>query len=71
VIATTGTLILAAISWLVVEKPLNQLKRYFPYISPGKQAHIPSPIRPDEPDGREYDTSGYHPSYANRDGHGS
>jgi peptidoglycan/LPS O-acetylase OafA/YrhL len=71
VIATTGTLMLAAISWLVVEKPLNQLKRYFPYISPGKQAHIPSPIRPDEPDGREYDTSGYRHSYANRDGHGS
>ncbi|MCQ1776367.1 acyltransferase [Neorhizobium galegae] len=36
IVATTGTLVLAAISWLAFEKPLNQLKRCFPYVPPNK-----------------------------------
>lgn len=32
ILGTTGTLVLAAISWLAFEKPLNQFKRYFPYV---------------------------------------
>jgi peptidoglycan/LPS O-acetylase OafA/YrhL len=32
IVATLGTLILASISWLAFEKPLNQLKRFFQYV---------------------------------------
>ncbi|WP_028745798.1 acyltransferase family protein [Rhizobium mesoamericanum] len=70
VIATTATLMLASISWLAFEKPLNKLKRYFPYISSAKTGVLPS-TRPNKAAGREYDASAYHPSYANRDEHGS
>ncbi len=34
-VASAGTLIVASISWLAFEKPLNALKRHFPYIRPG------------------------------------
>ncbi|RDJ05806.1 acyltransferase family protein [Rhizobium grahamii] len=70
VIATAATLMLASISWLTFERPLNQLKRYFPYISPA-QAHTSSPIQLNKADAREYDASAYRPSYANRDERGS
>jgi peptidoglycan/LPS O-acetylase OafA/YrhL len=32
-IAGSATLVLASISWLVFEKPINALKRYFPYVA--------------------------------------
>ena len=34
-VAGAGTLIVASVSWLVFEKPLNDLKRYFPYVRAG------------------------------------
>lgn len=70
VIATAATLLLASISWTIFEKPLNQLKRYFPYVRSKSQAHVPSSIRASEADGRPYEISAYRPSYANRDEHG-
>ncbi|SEH73405.1 Peptidoglycan/LPS O-acetylase OafA/YrhL, contains acyltransferase and SGNH-hydrolase domains [Rhizobium tibeticum] len=70
VIATATTLILASISWTIFEKPLNQLKRYFPYVRSKSRAHVPSSIKASEADGRPYDVSAYRPSYANRDEHG-
>ena len=47
IVATTGTLVLASISWLAFEKPLNQLKRYFPYVPRSKQAAVPSFGKPE------------------------
>ena len=32
-IATIGTLLVAALSWLVFERPINAFKRYFPYVA--------------------------------------
>ncbi|OAP40148.1 acyltransferase [Sinorhizobium glycinis] len=37
-IAGAGTLIIASISWLAFEKPLNALKRHFPYVAPGRRS---------------------------------
>ncbi len=37
-VAGAGTLIVASISWLAFEKPLNALKHYFPYIRSGGAA---------------------------------
>jgi peptidoglycan/LPS O-acetylase OafA/YrhL len=37
-IASAGTLVVASISWIAFEKPLNALKRHFPYIRPGNDA---------------------------------
>ncbi|MBB3543442.1 acyltransferase [Rhizobium sp. BK399] len=70
VIATTATLMLASISWLAFERPLNQLKRYFPYVSPAKSLTSPS-IQPNKAGERNYSASVYRPSYANRDERGS
>ena len=70
VIATTATLMLASISWLAFEKPLNQLKRYFPYISSARTQVSPS-MRRSQADERERDASAYRPSYVNRDERGS
>jgi len=70
VIATTATLALASISWLAFEKPLNQLKRYFPYVSPTRTKASPS-ILPSKGCERAYDAAAYRPSYANRDERGS
>jgi len=70
VIATTATLMLASISWLAFEKPLNQLKRYFPYVNSARPHTSPS-IQPNKADERGYDASAYRPSYANRDERGS
>ncbi|RWC66184.1 MAG: acyltransferase [Mesorhizobium sp.] len=39
-VAGTATLILASVSWLVFEKPLNSFKRYFPYVAPGAGTRI-------------------------------
>ncbi|WP_088691514.1 MULTISPECIES: acyltransferase [unclassified Rhizobium] len=39
VVATAATLVLASISWLTFEKPLNQFKRHFPYVGPPKATH--------------------------------
>ncbi|MEZ2218639.1 acyltransferase family protein [Rhizobium sp. RCC_161_2] len=41
VIGSTATLILASISWAFFEKPLNSLKRYFPYVV--SKNHVPAP----------------------------
>ncbi|MBB4278885.1 acyltransferase family protein [Rhizobium mongolense] len=66
VIGTTATLMVASISWLAFERPLNQLKRYFPYVRSKSFAHLPSSIKQSEAGGREYDASAYRRSYANR-----
>ncbi|UWU17195.1 acyltransferase (plasmid) [Rhizobium sullae] len=58
-IGTTATLLVASISWLAFEKPLNQFKRYFPYVRAGRVASLPSSMKPSEAGGREYDTSAY------------
>jgi len=70
VIATTATLMLASISWLAFERPLNQLKRYFPYVSPAR-AHASASIQAKEADERKYDASAFRPSYASHDERGS
>ncbi len=57
VIGTAATLMVASISWLAFEKPLNQLKRYFPYVSSKAQARIPSSVGPSEVRGPEYEAS--------------
>jgi peptidoglycan/LPS O-acetylase OafA/YrhL len=36
----TATLIVASMSWLVFEKPLNSLKRYFPYVARGARPGV-------------------------------
>ncbi len=33
-VAGSATLIMAALSWFAFEKPLNALKRHFPYVRP-------------------------------------
>lgn len=49
VVAGALTLILASVSWLFFEKPLNGLKRHFPYVRPdggaGAAAAIPGASR--------------------------
>ncbi|TJV39104.1 MAG: acyltransferase, partial [Mesorhizobium sp.] len=39
-VAGAATIIVASVSWLLFEKPLNSLKRYFPYVTPGVGAVI-------------------------------
>ncbi|TIM79999.1 MAG: acyltransferase, partial [Mesorhizobium sp.] len=39
-VAGAATIIVASVSWLLFEKPLNSLKRYFPYVAPGTGAVI-------------------------------
>jgi hypothetical protein len=55
---------------LAFEKPLNQLKRYFPYVNSARPQTSAS-IQPNKADERGYDASAYRPSYANRDERGS
>jgi peptidoglycan/LPS O-acetylase OafA/YrhL len=43
-VAGTATLIVASVSWLVFEKPLNSLKRHFPYVAPKARSAIQAPI---------------------------
>ncbi|RUW17047.1 acyltransferase, partial [Mesorhizobium sp. M4B.F.Ca.ET.013.02.1.1] len=37
-VAGTATIVAASISWMVFEKPLNGLKRHFPYVARGRSA---------------------------------
>ncbi len=69
VVATAATLMLASISWLAFERPLNQLKRYFPYVSSARPSTPSSP--PSIAGERGYEASTYRPSYANPDERGS
>lgn len=39
-VAGTATVIVASVSWLLFERPLNSLKRHFPYVAPGTGAAI-------------------------------
>lgn len=45
-IATSGTLLLAAVSWLVFERRINRLKRFFPYVPPkgSTSGAFPGPV---------------------------
>ncbi|MER8392345.1 acyltransferase [Mesorhizobium sp. M1340] len=43
-VAGTATLMLASVSWLLFEKPLNSLKRHFPYVARKRRATIPAGI---------------------------
>ncbi|WP_409527079.1 acyltransferase family protein [Rhizobium sp. P32RR-XVIII] len=45
-VGTIATLMVASISWLAFEKPLNQLKRHFPYVS--SKSRAPSPVEASE-----------------------
>jgi peptidoglycan/LPS O-acetylase OafA/YrhL len=40
-VAGTATIVVASISWMVFEKPLNGLKRHFPYVARGNGAARP------------------------------
>ncbi|RWP71002.1 acyltransferase [Mesorhizobium sp.] len=44
-VAGTATLIVASVSWLFFEKPLNSLKRHFPYVAPRAGAVIPTGVK--------------------------
>ncbi|AZO24634.1 acyltransferase [Mesorhizobium sp. M1E.F.Ca.ET.045.02.1.1] len=35
-VAGAATLVVASLSWVLFEKPLNSLKRYFPYVAPSR-----------------------------------
>jgi peptidoglycan/LPS O-acetylase OafA/YrhL len=37
IVAGTATLVVASLSWVFFEKPLNGLKRYFPYVAPSRR----------------------------------
>ncbi|WP_047464418.1 acyltransferase [Rhizobium rhizogenes] len=50
VIGSTATLILASVSWAFLEKPLNSLKRYFPYVVSKDQILAPSSATVGGPD---------------------
>jgi peptidoglycan/LPS O-acetylase OafA/YrhL len=50
VIGSMATLIIASISWAIFEKPLNNLKRYFPYVVSKDHAPTPSSATADGPD---------------------
>ncbi|MDK1373843.1 MULTISPECIES: acyltransferase [unclassified Sinorhizobium] len=41
-VAGAATLLIASISWLVFEKPLNALKRHFPYVRPRASGAVPA-----------------------------
>ncbi|ESW84613.1 MULTISPECIES: acyltransferase [unclassified Mesorhizobium] len=43
-VAGTATLMLASVSWLLFEKPLNSLKRHFPYVARKGRGAIPAGI---------------------------
>jgi peptidoglycan/LPS O-acetylase OafA/YrhL len=70
-VGTVATLMLASTSWLIFEKPLNNLKRYFPYVV--SRAPTPAPAYADtggpvalRQDGREYETTTFDRDHANR-----
>jgi peptidoglycan/LPS O-acetylase OafA/YrhL len=37
-VASTATIVVASISWVVFERPLNSLKRHFPYVARARAA---------------------------------
>ncbi|WEX75325.1 acyltransferase [Sinorhizobium numidicum] len=43
-VAGAATLLIASISWLTFEKPLNELKRHFPYVRPGSRGSAAVPV---------------------------
>ncbi|MER9235934.1 acyltransferase [Mesorhizobium sp. M0622] len=43
-VAGTATLMLASVSWLLFEKPLNSLKRHFPYVARSGRAGFPTGV---------------------------
>jgi peptidoglycan/LPS O-acetylase OafA/YrhL len=57
-VTTAATLVLASISWRMFEKPLNQLKRHFPYVPSRKPATVPPFGKPEGSGGLRYDGSG-------------
>lgn len=58
-VAGAATIVVASISWMVFERPLNSLKRHFPYVRRAPAGHAGWFARPAEaypggsPDGRE------------------
>lgn len=49
IVGSVATLALASISWSVFEKPLNNLKRYFPYVARSHPSLAPSTATAGEP----------------------
>jgi peptidoglycan/LPS O-acetylase OafA/YrhL len=73
IVGSVATLMLASISWLVFEKPLNNLKRYFPYAARSHQPAVPSIAIASEPrehghGSKAYDTALSHRNESNRGG---
>ena len=48
-IAGAGTLVLASISWLVLEKRINALKDFFPYVVPKERSTAQAATRDESP----------------------
>lgn len=67
VVGTVTTLLLASVSWLIFEKPLNSLKRYFPYIARGHQPPTPSIAIAGEPWEHRHGAKAYEPALYRRD----
>ncbi|HTH95855.1 MAG TPA: hypothetical protein VL574_00480, partial [Stellaceae bacterium] len=52
-VASTATIVVASISWMAFERPLNSLKRHFPYVRRAQAGHAGWFARPvGSPDGR-------------------
>ncbi|MBB4569283.1 acyltransferase family protein [Rhizobium leucaenae] len=66
IVGSVATLMLASISWLVFEKPLNNLKRYFPYAARGHQPAVPSIAIASEPGEHGHGSKAYNTALSHR-----